>query len=42
VDTTAHTHIVKVLEKPVSPAIIADIMHEILRTGGKTVARFSE
>ncbi len=41
-DTTAHTHIVRVLGKPVSPAIVADIMHEILRTGGKTAARFSE
>ncbi len=41
-DTTAHTHIVRVLEKPVSPAIVADIMHDILRMGGKTAARFSE
>ncbi len=41
-NTTAHTHIVRVLEKPVSPAIVADIMHEILRTGGKTASRFSE
>ena len=41
-DTTAQTHIVKVLEKPVSPAIVADIMHDILRMGGKTAARFSE
>jgi signal transduction histidine kinase/ActR/RegA family two-component response regulator len=41
-DTTAHTHILKVLEKPVSPAIVADIMHGILQTRGKTTARFSE
>jgi signal transduction histidine kinase/CheY-like chemotaxis protein len=41
-DATAHTHIVKVLEKPVSPGIVNDIMHEILRAGGKTAARFSE
>jgi CheY-like chemotaxis protein len=41
-DTTTHTHIVKVLEKPVSPAIVADLMHEILRTKGKTAERFSE
>ena len=41
-DTTAHTHIVKVLEKPVSPGIVNDIMHEILRPGGKTASRFSE
>ena len=41
-DTTARTHIVKVLEKPVSPGVVADIMHEILRAEGKTAARFSE
>ena len=41
-DTTTHTHIVKVLEKPISPAIVTGLMHEILRPGGKTEARFSE
>jgi signal transduction histidine kinase/CheY-like chemotaxis protein len=41
-DTTAHTHIVRVLEKPVSTGIVNDIMHEILRPGGKTASRFSE
>jgi len=41
-DTTAHTHIVRVLEKPVSPGIVNDIMHEILRPGGNTASRFSE
>jgi DNA-binding NtrC family response regulator len=40
-DTTT-THILKVLEKPISPAIVTGLMHEILRPGGKTEARFSE
>jgi signal transduction histidine kinase/ActR/RegA family two-component response regulator len=37
-----HTHILKVLEKPVPPSIVADVVQEILRTRGKTAAPLPE
>ena len=41
-DTTNHTHILKVLEKPISPNVVADIMHEILRPADKTAAHMAK
>jgi DNA-binding NtrC family response regulator len=41
-DATTQTHILRVLEKPVPPGIVTGIVHEILRTGGKTAARLPE
>jgi nitrogen-specific signal transduction histidine kinase/ActR/RegA family two-component response regulator len=37
-EATTQTHILKVLEKPVPPGMVTEIMHEILRPGGKTVS----
>jgi signal transduction histidine kinase/ActR/RegA family two-component response regulator len=41
-DAITNTHVLKVLEKPVPPGIVTDIVHEILRAGGKTAAHSPE
>jgi signal transduction histidine kinase/ActR/RegA family two-component response regulator len=41
-NTTLHTRILRVLEKPVSPGMVAGIVHEVLQAGGKTAPPLPE